>query len=161
MRFLRAIIIGLLLATLTSCAITLGTMRWIPRYDGVDPEMISYVNEYLTLAKEHNIKFDDRVTVGFRDIHDGNAIGETIYAVGFREIDVDRNYWKNATKLTRMSLLFHELGHAYCGRDHNTSYRKEDSCPASLMFPTIMSDACLMFHYQDYVEDLFKNCDPY
>jgi hypothetical protein len=160
--------------SLSTCSST----RLTPRYKGVDPGLIEYSADYIRLAKERGIKFDTIVTMGFNDLP-YPVIGRCYYSLGFREIDIDRNFWKNASEITRMALVLHESSHCYCGRPHDYGAGKEypeaaklssmnkvegffpDGCPLSLMFPEIVDDGCVMYHYQDYIEELFQRCEPY
>ena len=160
------------------------TSKPYPEYKGVDPKAAPYVDEFLSLAKKEGIVFDDVVTVGFKDIPGDNSgyktIGLTNYGVNFREIDIDQVYWDRSNNLERKLLLFHELGHSYCDRDHDfgkgTLYGKngkssekrseetgffKDDCPLSIMFPLGVGDDCALNHYAAYIKELFNRCQPY
>lgn len=154
-----------------------------PKYKGIVPEALPYVTEWKSLAKDRGLIFPDNVTIGFDNIKEGGIIGYCAYGSNFREITLDRNQWNGYDEISKMSLLFHELNHCYCGRGHdyvingskkeygnNESSRKDpkkkdgffkDGCPISLMFPIIAEDECSLFHYQDYIDEMFKDCDPY
>lgn len=181
MRFYRALLHGMLLGLLVSCCtINLSDIRLFPKYRGVDPAITPYANEYLAVAKQYGIKFDEQVSIGFMDIDKGNVVGECHYGNSFREIDVDKNYWIMSSETRKYVLLMHEMSHCYCNRPHGYGAKgryddkekpgqfyknKEgffpDSCPLSLMFPVIVEDYCFTTHYQEYMDDIFKNCDPY
>lgn len=156
--------------------------RLHPRYSEVDPEVKPYVNQYLSLAKDSKITFTHKVNVGFTDINKirqgFKTIGKCNYA--WREIDLDRDSWNQVTEMTKLTLIFHELSHCYCDRGHDygdgksygtsedrkTGNTKEegffsDECPISLMFPTIVSDECMVSHYSEYISEMFLQCDPY
>jgi hypothetical protein len=185
MSLFRAILISLLVSGLMACCtITLGVSRRLePRYKGVDPQVASYVNEWLNIAKEHGFKFDKIVTVGMMTIDRPSVVAQCNYGDKFREIDVDPTYWAQFKSITRMAMIFHELGHCYCDRSHDyvfgnhlkgygndESSRKDpkkkdgffsDGCPISFMFPTVAEDSCTLSHYSEYVDELFKACEPY
>lgn len=179
-----------ILVWLTSC----GAIKSHPDYKGVDPAFAVIVNEYKNLAKSNDIVFDHEVTAGFTRL--GNSkdrgltiiIGQCNYGMGFREIDIDPDFWFEATPLSKKMLLFHELSHCYCKRRHdykNGAYSESESarqfeikhwhtlglgsipghfvdgCPVSLMYPVIVDDACSVVHYLDYVKEMFNNCNPY
>jgi Zn-dependent peptidase ImmA (M78 family) len=118
--------------------------------------------------------------VGFKNINQGNIVGLTTYGFGFREIDISIDFWNSSTSLSRAALVFHEMGHAYCHRDHDygngTEYgdadkaRKdpnkedgfyEDSCPVTLLFPEVVEDNCFEKHYEGYVTEIFNRCVPW
>jgi len=155
-----------------------------PEYKGVDPKLQSLVDEYKELAKFQNITFKHEVTMGFTDINNNNIIGLCTYGRGWREIDIDANYYNNATSISKLVLMFHELSHCYCGRDHDygngIKYKDAsemqkvitifdtdmdgfypDYCPLSLLYPIVVSNICLMRHYGDYIVEMFNRCNPY
>jgi hypothetical protein len=180
MTFPQLLIRSLFLATLITGAFAYKNAKLAPEYKGVDPQIAPYVDEWLYLAHGHGLKFDRIVTVGFKDINQGNIVGLTTYGYGFREIDIDVKFWQSSTSLSKAALLFHELGHAYCHRDHDygngieygdpDKARKdpnkedgfyEDACPTSLLFPEVVEDDCFEKHYENYVNEIFNRCVPW
>lgn len=156
----------------------------------VDPQIKSIYDEFMDLSKRNNINFKHKVSIGFTKIDEDAVIGTCSYRMSFREIDLDKDFWSRATWFSRTSLLYHELAHCYCNRDHDfgdgtlypddslkyllqTLFKKttfnlyrpagyfEDGCPLSLMHPTIINDDCLRYHYNEYIEEMFNRCDPY
>lgn len=155
---------------------------------GVDPKVQKMVDEYFWLSTQNHIHFYNKVTVGFKNINEGYVVGLCTYGGLFREIDVDINYWNHSTSTSKMTLLFHELTHCYCGRPHDygrhlkypesaatklikliewkiaggprPGYRK-DGCPISIMHPVVLSDGCMMEHYAEYTKEMFLRCDPW
>lgn len=159
-----------------------------PEYHGVDERARSLVNEYFWLSKQNNITFTHKVSVGFKVLNDGLAVGMCTFGPGWREIDIDSNYWYNSTNTTRLALVFHELTHCYCGRDHDYEEGKkypeteaarvaralkwlieggerpgywDDGCPISFMHPSVVDDECTMAHYNEYLTEMFTRCQPY
>lgn len=164
----------LLIVLVSSCTYNIRNTRLIPEYDGVDPKIAPFANEYQELAKQRGLFFDRKITIGFKNINKGAIIGETNYSYFFREIDIDFYYWEYATPMSKMTLIFHELSHGYCERDHDWDAGKnyedkdietggffEDSCAKSIMFPQIITDECFQTHYQEYVDEMFQRCRPY
>lgn len=164
------------------------TIKIRPEYPGVDSHVKELVDEYLSLSRQNHIRFDKKVTVGFKSIKQGTVIGYCTYGGYFREIDLDVNYWNDSTSISRMSLVYHELAHCYCGRNHdfgpNLNYpensldklRKamqwtfehgplpgyfKDGCPTSLMFPVAVDDWCVVRHYSEYIVEMFERCKPW
>jgi hypothetical protein len=145
---------------------------------------------FFKLSDRNNIHFDKNVTIGFSTITKERVIGLCSYRPGFREIDLDSTYWQNATWTTKVALVFHEMTHCYCGRNHDfgngTMYPDgslqfllqhflqrqpftplrppgylNDNCPQSIMHPIIMTDTCFQKHYSYYVHEMFVRCQPY
>jgi hypothetical protein len=162
------------------CTITIDHNKLAPEYQGVDPKAEPYVNEFLSLAKIHNIVFIDKVTIGFKDIDQDSVIGLCNYGSYFREIDLDISYWNRSSKRSHMALLFHELSHCYCDREHDYGDGKEygdsekvkkdtvkkegyfeDGCPLSIMYPIIVNDDCFVSHYSEYTDEMFNRCKAY
>lgn len=180
MNVFKITVVGLFFAVLASCTITLSGARLSPRYTGVDPILTPYVDRWFSMAKDRGLKFDKVVTLGFRNIDDGNIVGLCNYGFGFREIDVDKSYWKNSTESDKIVLVDHELVHCYCDRGHDYGDGKEygdaeksrsdpskkdgfwsDGCPISIMFPQIINGTCFINHYQDYMDEMFRGCVPW
>lgn len=176
MKTLTIVVRCALLIALMGCTINIFTLRRsAPHYTGVDLAAAPLVNEWLKLAKEHDIKFDNEVSIGFTKIPENRTVGLTSYGLGgFREIDIDLPYWEASTLTARKILLFHELTHAYCDREHDFNdgeeYEKgedqkkglyKDGCPLSIMYPFIISDSCFMGHYDEYINEMFNRCEPF
>lgn len=156
-----------------------------PEYHGVDPKLQPVVDQYLRISSQNNIVFSNQVTIGLKEINDGGAVGICNYGKKWREIDIDKGFWEQSSDATRYAVLFHELTHCYCGRDHDygkdklyksveelreeTNARKrhegggfyEDSCPTSLMYPIVVQDECMIRHYKDYVKEMLDRCEPF
>jgi hypothetical protein len=104
--------------TLRSSQVT-PARRLKPIHVGVETQLKPYVEEYFKLAAEQNVHFHTEITVGLNKIVEPNVIGWTYYGLTFREIDLDRMYWRYSSELSRRMLIYHELTHGYCGRDHD------------------------------------------
>lgn len=186
-RNLVAVFIGFFLAvTISTCS--LEHIKLIPEYQGVDPRAEPQLKEYKDLAKKWGITFKKDVTIGFKTINEGNAVGICNYGANWREIDIDIDYWNNSSTLKKSFLLWHELTHCYCDRDHDYEDGKkypenederieevkkwipgtappgryrDDFCPLSLMYPVVLEQDCILAHYQDYVAEMFNRCTPW
>jgi hypothetical protein len=190
MRLFKSMAYGLLIGGLMACCtITIGTKRLVPKYKGVDPEVAPYVVQWLDMARDHGIKFDREVSIGFSDLNPSflnlgpSIVGVCNYGLGFNEIDMDKFYWINSTSIGKMAVLYHELSHCYCNRAHDyvvgnevkqygddEKSRKDpkkkdgffdDNCPISLMYPMVTEKECFLAHYQEYMDEMFRECDPY
>jgi hypothetical protein len=177
----------LLLFCFTSCSASI-PVKIAPEYKGVDPRAQNIVSEYLELSRLNHIIFHNPVTVGFKNIQHGDVVGVCHYGGYFREIDVDINYWNNSTTLSHLALLYHELTHCYCTRDHDYGKEKkypeteaarivqaiqwkvnggerpghwDDGCPVSLMYPIVVDDDCMQAHYAEYTQEMFDRCEAW
>lgn len=176
-----------LFSMIFSCCASLG-VKARPEYTGVDPRVQHIVDEYMWLSTQYNVHFNNKVTIGFKNIGKGNVVGLTTYGGYFREIDIDTSYWNNSTNTQRLAVTMHELGHAYCGRSHDYGDGKKypeaederiaqaenwaskggprpgiypDGCALSLMYPVVVPDYCIRSHYQEYTKELFDRCKAY
>lgn len=162
-----------------------------PEYVGTDPnpDLQIILKEFKSLSIQYNIKFTKEVTVGFSDIKGKSVVGTCTYGSKFREIDIDKKYWNSIPWNYKMALVYHELAHCYCYRDHDygkgklypstfmielmdilDKYRPptglrdgmmSDNCPMSLMYPYVVGSYCFSRHYSHYVEEMFERCEPY
>ena len=183
MKLFKILIRPLFALALVSCAINLG-VKLTPDYKEVDPKLAPYADNWLYLAKSNGLIFNKNITMGFKDIDRGLVIGQCREEIGFREIDIDKKYWEFSSEISRASLVYHELSHCACGRHHDYYIADkvkeygddakeaikdpskkdgffDDGCPKSVMFPQILSDECVMFHYKHYQKEMFEHCDPY
>ncbi len=158
--------------------------------EGLDPQVKVIVDEFLRLSTRNNIKFSHNVTIGFTKIKRTNVIGLCSYEPGFRGIDLDIDFWNNSSWSSKTALVYHELAHCYCERDHDFDEGKrypdnsirsfierffakqvlspvkiegymEDGCPTSIMHPVLLGDYCFETHYQHYVQEMFDRCEPW
>src|ERR1700722_13545357 len=158
-----------------------------PVYKTMDPKLAPIVHDYKAMAKKHDIKFTHDATIGFTDIHHDDVVGICNYGTTWREIDLDRAYWKKLTERQQRELAYHELSHCYCLRKHDyeagggyaepkraSLVRSEkppfffisagffvDGCPTSIMYPYVLGDSCIKYHAKHYQDEMFERCTPY
>jgi hypothetical protein len=153
----RLIAYPLIIFVAISCS---NFIKFTGSHKAVDPELKKYVYDF---SKE--VKKLHKVRIGFKDITlkigKGNIIGMctfSVYPLG-PEIDIDRGYWKQATSLERRALIYHELTHCYCtSLLHDESIMPNDSCPASIMYPSSFDEQCLEQYWYEYIIDLRQIC---
>lgn len=167
----------MLICLMVSCA-EIGKVRLVPKYEGVDPQLAPYADEWMNLAKDNGITFKNKVTIGFEKINRGYVVGQCWYGGFWREIDIDFGYWTNLDQNEKDSLLWHELSHCYCGRSHDYGKDKPygddvekaygvadgfmvDGCPKSLMFPEVVNSFCFQLHSDYYEKEMFEGCKPW
>jgi hypothetical protein len=165
-----------------------------PDHIGIAPDLIKYQVSYGTLALLHGINFRRAITIGFSKIKlkkgKKHVIGLCTYGKNFREIDIDLEFWATASEKSRRSLIYHEMTHCYCTRDHDWGsgirYPDDqstismlidkieihlihkpvegfykDGCPLSIMHPVIVDDDCADNHWADYEQEMLNRCIPY
>ena len=189
MRIRLRAIIACFYAILLSCSQPqVHQIKLAPEYEGVDPRVAPYVDEYIGLANDQGITFDKKVTIGLHKIPEHQIIGWCTEAFTFREIDLDTEYFVSGSELSRKMLIFHELTHCYCDRGHDFNAGKDypepsnlnslhifprlsplkdvegyfpDTCPLSIMHPIHIDDFCAQHHYAHYIKEMFDRCLPY
>lgn len=183
---MRRLILALLgIVSLATCSTQ--NFRLKPEHKGVEPKLQAIVDKYMDLSKQNDIRFYNKVSIGFKKL-DSPAVGVCWTGGWFREIDIDPDYWKEITNLSKQTLLFHELTHCYCGRPHDYGKSKrypeseearlkqaivwiveggerpgfwEDGCPVSIMYPVVIDDFCMRAHYGEYMTEMFDRCKPW
>jgi hypothetical protein len=166
-----------------SCAtlnVNSSSSNTVPKYNGVNELIAPYVEQWMELAADHKLSFQHTVNIGFTNMRD-RTVGLTRYENGFREIDIDSRFWVFSNENQKNTLIWHELAHAYCDRSHGydggeygddldqaIKSREEggdgfysDLCPKSLMFPALVQPVCFKRYFFQYIDEMFKNCNPY
>lgn len=119
------------------------------KFKNIDPSFDAYIDLYETTKGS---KMRD-VGMGFNKLK-LPTIGVCFeYNNGYREIHVDPDFWNESNENSRISLIFHELGHCDLGRKHDdaileSGYRK------SIMNSYIINWNSNMKDY--YFDELFK-----
>lgn len=188
--FLVAFLLAFLIAKCNSKKDPLSEPRLTPHFKGIDVKALPLTVEYVKLAQKSNVIFTKPlpITIGFNDINSGMTVGVCFYGKDFREIEIDNKEWFSKSGITRKTLLFHELTHCLCGRDHDYGDGQEypsvgimenieemlngwpfykaspgryiDQCPLSIMYPYVVSDRCLKIHEKEYFKEMFNRCQP-
>lgn len=115
----------------------------------------SYINEYKMLTKLDTSNIRIKFVENFDS---GTTAGMCTYYKKHPELNyirVSRTFWKNADKLTKKALLFHELTHCvglYYG--HDNRYKISNYCPTSIMNSWIPDIGCLDYYWKDYMKDI-------
>jgi hypothetical protein len=155
----------------------------------VDNELQPYLEDFEILIGENKHKHKlKKVTMVFADLNKGLKPKDKKRTLGqcegmFEEttkIEIDIEYWKDATQLSKQFTVFHELGHCICTQGHTEiregfwngmldrikfalgmGVRKgymQDACPASLMHPYEFDYFCMLRNFDYYMADLKKSC---
>jgi hypothetical protein len=151
-----------------------------------------YLNEYLELSKRNHLDITRKITMDFGPFNQKRVIG-TCYSgeiddnaqqTSYREIQIDPIFFKATDKLSKKFLLFHELSHCLCNRDHTYFHGKKytspelksilkllrsgqdidsdgyygDGCPVSIMAPVLPYYYCLNKYQDLYEREMFEDC---
>ena len=117
---------------------------------GVNPAFIPYVNSYLSYKKA---SLGYEIPIQFAKL-EGDVVGLcTRWSTGYRQIEVDEEFWKGAQDLEKFELIAHEMGHCDLNRDHvDETY--EDGSPVSIMHPNVFMLYLHNINY--YMYELFN-----
>lgn len=80
-----------------------------------------------------------------------------VYTDGTRVIEIDQEYWNLATKIQRVTMMYHELGHCFLDLDHNDTLIDlwpYEQVPESIMFPSLLPDILLQQFKEHYFQEL-------
>lgn len=131
-----------------------------PHFKGQDLGALAYVLDFKELARRQGLVFEKDPTLGFEPLNRPKQVGVCNLTPDWREVRLDPGYWKESTQITRRMLVYHELTHCYCGRDHIAA-KLPDGCPESVMDREILSDECTLAHLHYYELEMFADCNPY
>lgn len=151
-------------------------------------ELTRLTQEYVNLAAGRNVYFTNNpFSIGFKTIDERNVIGVCTWRAFSRNVLIDPSFWADATETTRKILVFHELTHCLCNREHDygdsipyldpqiekivknsrldlSSVRSgyfNDGCPVSIMHPVMIHDGCTELHEEEYLKEMFNHCNPW
>lgn len=137
-----------------SCGpIDLGEAPHYPDFS-TDPIFTPYIQEFEYYSGTDSF----RVPIGFGDLKPGTAgtchtstVGGVVVSA---YIKIDSEFWKRATHLQKINLIFHELGHCLLRREHVRGFLP-NGCPNSFMYDSVMSDSCLNRNFNLYISEMF------
>ncbi len=159
-----------------------GRTKKQPDHVGIEKEIVAFEIMYDFEARIRGIKFKTPVTIVVSSFKmkkgKGTVVGLCTYGKNFREIDINMQYWHKSTWMTKRTLIYHEMTHCFCGRFHTWSGGEYpdaekmpkaplqvgllgDGCPASIMYPIVVSDDCVAKHWDMYDSEMFDGCNPY
>jgi hypothetical protein len=93
------------------------------------------------------------IPIGFAHLASPMDAQCRIFEDGYRQIEVDANFWATATDSQKEQTVYHELGHCVFGRTHNRLFFP-DGCPKSIMNPYTFGEPCLTQHFGEYIQEL-------
>lgn len=114
---------------------------------GVDPEIAPYVELYL---RHKGAPLSYNISAGFvKSLPDDTAGLCTRWSEGWRQIEIDKEYWGYISENERRSLISHEMGHCDLNRDHDNEFLTNNA-PKSLMY-------YINWGYPDYMESYYMS----
>lgn len=140
---------------LVGCGSNLDPSKSIdPRTVSHDPTFNSYIETYIA---QKGAPLDYDIPIAFTHI-EGQTIGIcTRWSNGYRQIEIDKEYWDSASERYRLSLISHELGHCDLLREHSPDilsimyYQNWGSLDFSELFGRKTVNAKLSFAQHDYL----------
>lgn len=115
---------------------------------GIDPAFNSC---YQKFGQQFNMNVG--IPIGFRP-QSGFTVSECkTYSDGYKDIEVDPDFWASIDADTQCELIDHELGHCVFNRLHSRGILN-DGCPASIMYPNVFGDPCFSLHLSEYMQEL-------
>jgi hypothetical protein len=148
----------------------------------IDPEFMDFVNDFV-IRSEGQIgnAHVRKLSMQFANL-EGSTIGVCYWQRPWEpyiRVEIDRAYWHTEDVFHQWSLIFHELGHCLCNREHTLNPRSwvvqwldslnirhqrhwtfPDGCPRSVMNPTDFSSECVAQHQEEYIREIFSGCQP-
>ena len=125
-----------------------------------ESDLTPYFDNFLEDAKKNNVKIDmkrfNNIEYQFKSLQ-SPAAGQCRYFPAQITIDPS-TFYTGSTERTKKLLVYHELGHCYCRRDHMDIINTRTVCPESLMNSYIPSNDCIRRYMKDYIKELFENC---
>lgn len=108
-----------ILQLVISCGPNKGGFATDPRsFKNTNSIFEPYINLYIE-NKRSGLYYD--IPVQFGEL-DGLTIGLcTRWSNGYRQIEIDKEYWDSASERYRLSLIAHEFGHCDLLKDHSPS----------------------------------------
>ena len=153
----------------------------------VDEQLLPYKEDFeIIVGKNKNSYKLKKVNMYFADLNKNKKGTERTLGMckgmymDTTDINIDIEYWKTATDLSKKFTVLHELGHCICTLGHTEirngfwesvfdtlkfklgiGIRKgylKDGCPASLMHPYEFDWFCMYTHYDYYMQELKQSC---
>ena len=182
-KFIEKANLALLFVFLIACSSISNLPDNRKEFEGIHPELIPYVNDFIRLVDPHYDKNRlSSLSIGKREINDGNIVGlcKFLGTNSYVEIVIDSPFWRRADSFEKEVLMLHELGHCLCNIYHSHlegNYDKnfnpfstdnpaellkngylEDKCPTSIMHPSVLLSACYRKHRDFYRQNLRVQC---
>lgn len=118
-----------------------------------NPELLSYANQFVS-ESNGKVKSIRNLNIQFVPLDD-SKVG--VCYMGWNIVYIDPNFWTYISRLRKLELVYHELGHCLCYLGHNDKFLL-NGCPASLMYPFHMESHCIHNYWDYYKQELFNKC---
>ena len=90
----------------------------------IDEALAPYFERFVEEGNSRGLDIDlaDKRIEGYLvNVEEDNVAGQCVYSSdpnAIRTVNIDINYWNNASELEKEFVIFHELGHCYLERSH-------------------------------------------
>ncbi len=127
----------------------------------VDPILEPYVQKFEVLSRTYGrpTEVDDLQAVFTNEFDGSDILGMAEFGPGTPVIKINASEWPLLTSAEKEILVFHELGHAILGRDHNNREDCRDQgivLPCSVMNEYLIWDWFYLNHEPFYHNELFN-----
>jgi len=134
---------------LSLCILLTGCGEFIPVTQArIDPVLLPYIELYqlnkYAYKKTYEIKKIDAVFFSYSGLDGLCKISNT----GYRIIEINPEYWFNATENEREVLIYHEMGHCDLNLNHSETY--------SIMYPYGITGSTFGANKSYYLNLLFN-----
>lgn len=103
----------------------IGCARPVSQPNNIDAAFQPLYNQFIVDANQAglNIKSERGIIIQFAALEAKNSLGEVIgdcitYSNGFNTVNIDTDFWNNASDPAKMILMYHELGHCVLYEKH-------------------------------------------
>ena len=135
-------------------------MDLMKSYDGVEAELWEHFDRFEREAAKRGVTIDLAavgITGSIEKIHTPGMVGICNHKVDTpNHVMIDIDFWRNASKIAREMIIFHELGHCFLHRGHNNNKHDNGTCKSIMRSGT---GGCLDFYNNsnrgDYLNELF------
>ena len=123
-------------------------------YPKNDNHLLEYSEAFVKESEgKVSVKDVKKVQIYFKTQDD--AVGTCNYMTDV--IEIDPTFFYTATAKPRKTVIYHELGHCVCKRDH-TMGQLNDACPDSIMYYKVVNRKCLDKHWDYYMKEIYTGC---
>ena len=133
-------------------------------YSSIDPVFEGFVERFIEEGEKRGFSVDlasHNITIHFTNIdqeQSPNVVGMCSYnSLNQNDITIDYNFWQQAGDLQKEFILFHELGHCYLKRGHQSDAFQNGICVSIMRGADPgCSDAYTAANRDYYIDELFS-----
>ncbi len=122
----------LLVAALGSCQKDTQDFDLNKSYNGVETELWEYFEKFEQEAADRGVQINlsaAGITGSIEKIHTPGMVGICNHKPNTpNHVMIDIDFWRNASKMAKEMIIFHELGHCFLHRGHNDDKHDNGTC---------------------------------